>query len=30
VTDAVLYLLPAAFVFLIGRVVKLQKNKEEN
>ena len=30
VTDAVLYLLPAAVVFLIGRVVKLQKNKEEN
>ena len=30
VTDAVLYLTPAAFAFLIGCIVKLQKNKEEN
>ena len=30
VTDAVLYLLPAAVMFLIGRVVKHQKDKEEN
>lgn len=29
-TDAVLYLTPAAFAFLIGCIVKLQKNKEEN
>ena len=29
-TDAVLYLMPAAFAFLIGCIVKLQKNKEEN
>ena len=28
-TDAVLYLMPAAFAFLIGRIVKLQKDKEE-
>ena len=28
--DAVQYLMPAAFVFLIGRIVKLQKDKEEN
>ena len=29
-TDAVLYLMPAAFAFLIGRIVKPQKDKEEN
>lgn len=29
-TDAVLYLMPAAFAFLIGRIVKLHKDKEEN
>ena len=29
-TDAVLYLMPAAFAFLIGRIVKLQKDKDEN
>ena len=28
--DAVQYLMPAAFAFLIGRIVKLQKDKEEN
>ena len=28
--DALQYLMPAAFVFLIGRIVKHQKDKEEN
>ena len=28
--DGVKYLMPAAFAFLIGRIVKLQKDKEEN
>ena len=28
--DAVQYLMPAAFIFLIGRVVKRQKDKDEN
>ena len=28
--DALQYLMPAAVMFLIGRVVKHQKNKEEN
>ena len=28
--DAMQYLMPAAFVFLIGRIVKHQKDKEEN
>ena len=30
IVDAVMYLMPAAFVFLIGRIVKHQKDKEEN
>ena len=29
-TDAVLYLMPASFAFLIGRFVKLQQKKKEN
>ena len=28
--DALKYLLPAVFVFLLGRFVRHQKNKEEN
>lgn len=28
--DAVQYLMPAAFVFLIGRIVKFVKDKKEN
>ena len=28
--DVVKYLMPAAFAFLIGRIAKLQKDKEEN
>ena len=28
--DAVQYLMPAAFVFLIGRIAKHQKDKDEN
>jgi len=28
--DALQYLMPAAFIFLIGRVVKHQKDKDEN
>ena len=28
--DAALYLMPAAFIFLIGRIVKWQKDKDEN
>ena len=28
--DGAKYLMPAAFAFLIGRIVKLQKDKEEN
>ena len=30
VTDAVLYLLPAAFIFLIGRILGRHKDNEEN
>ena len=30
IADAVQYLMPAAFVFLIGRIVKYLKSKEEN
>ena len=30
VADAVQYLMPAAFIFLIGRIVKIQKDKKED